>query len=775
MLKKLRYILIPVLILLPLFAMAEPSAMGVIKANQDLFNVSNTDSTVNYLAQLFGSVGNTLHSSSGQLLGQVFRIFNLGVMVIAGLSFMVSIVTTVVHTAHEGRFMGAKQTKPAFTILRTVLGFGALVPMPSGYSLIQILTMSIILQGVGFANSAWHVAMDYFNDGGVLLMPPSVNTADNINLAGTVLQAQVCMYHQAKQSATSEPVGNGVAKFIPTFKPSFVRNSVRFPSKPGNHASDAGCGELTWNAHDKNSSHYMKEAMQQLIYDTDMSARHIVNPQTRSGESIKNHAVDSVVGGAADWVGYTLPARGTRSEDVKQYLQKAKARGWLFAGAYYYGLTSLQSKLDNESNYQFTVTKPILGLNAAGSGNPNFINFPEKLSDFRNLLTEKSKQGAAPTLGDHYLTAASYVAQAVIKAKKTDREMEGGEGSVVTPNTGDTPLGNLVGPVISQLNKARHALYGNQATSMDPVLTLQAAGNFLMDIMTIVWISMSLIIFGASAALSYFSAVNPFGYAFRDMLTFFLPLFMMLCVTLFVQGMIMAVYIPMIPFIIYTFAVMGWLAVCVESMVAAPLVALGLAHHEGHDMWGRSEEAIWLLLNVFLRPILMVIGLLAGMLVSRIGLKYLGLGFAQIASDVHKTSHAFAAVAELMMYIGLVTTIVHISYSLIHRIPDKVMRWLRSGGDQMGEFVNQATKGAQDGATQVAQQQGKMGDQALQGGKSTYWGFQQWRSGADQKSREADQRGLSATGASSAGQATTKGGGSSGGGSKIPPGLGPRR
>lgn len=718
---RIRYPAVLLLLLLPHCGWAS-QAVDIIHNNKEVFDVAVGDPSQGFLAQLFGSVGTALHGTSGQLLGQVFHIFNIGVLVLASLFFIFTIITTVVNSAHEGRFMGSRQAKPAFSIMRTVAGFGLLLPLPSGYSLVQVLTMTIVLQGVGFANTAWNAALDYFADGGVVLVPPSTDIAKNINLSGTVLQAQVCMYHQQKVYQDRQEKQGG--RYVAGFQPSYTKYSVRFPSVPGNSVKDAGCGEFTWTKTDDNKNRHMESAMQKLVEDTGVAARHIVDPQSHTENFLQTDTEDAVVGGAADWLNFTLPARAKTNDKLTQYLQQARDRGWIFAGTYYYGLTKLQRDLEDDSKYQFKISKPILGINACGSGACDVIDFPDDATLFRKALSPKASQGESPTLEQDYMHAATFISKAHKRAIETDKKSEGGEESSISASMDDSRLASLLKPVYGKINSAQRALRDGDQSSSDPILQLQIAGNSLMSVLTAAWILGSLTIFGISAVASTFSSYNSIGFAIRDMLNFFTPIFMMLCTLLFVQGAVMAIYIPMVPFIIFTFAVMGWFVIVVESMAAAPLVALGLAHHEGHDMWGRSEEAIWLWLNVFLRPVLMIIGLLAAMLLSRIGLKLLNVGYNQIIGEMHGINDGFYLVAELTVYISLAVMVVNVSYGLIHKVPDRVMRWLRAGGDQLGDIVNQATKGAQDMTSQVGQSRGRMGSESLGGGRAAVGGFE---------------------------------------------------
>ena len=78
---------------------------------------------------------------------------------------------------------------------------------------------------------------------------------------------------------------------------------------------------------------------------------------------------------------------------------------------------------------------------------------------------------------------------------------------------------------------------------------------------------------------------------------------------LYIQGATLAIYLPLIPFIIFLLSSLGWFICVIEAVIAAPMVAVGLMWPEAqNEILGRAEPAIMMLLNLFLRPVLMILG-----------------------------------------------------------------------------------------------------------------------------------------------------------------------
>jgi hypothetical protein len=223
-----------------------------------IFNLPVTDPSYIFLGQLFGTVGPVLHGTSGQMLGTLFQYFNLGILVVAGIFLLWTTIKVLINASQEGSCMG-KEVNAGFHIIRTVLGIGLLAPSTAGYSIIQIIVMWAVLQGAGFANTAWDAALDYIEQGGQVLVPPSNDVVPMMDMAGTVLEANLCMYYHEKlekdlqadakaqiQAGNTSSIFSDRAAFFPAFQPFFntATNTVNFPASRGNNPADAGCGQV---------------------------------------------------------------------------------------------------------------------------------------------------------------------------------------------------------------------------------------------------------------------------------------------------------------------------------------------------------------------------------------------------------------------------------------------------------------------------------------------------------------------------------------------------
>ncbi len=695
-----------------------------------------------FLGQVFGSVGPVLHTTTGILLGTLFKYFNLGVLVVAGIFLLWTTVKIIIHSSHEGSFMG-KDSKVGMNVLRTVFGISLLTPSVGGYSVIQMFVMWAVLQGCGFANTVWGQALNYFEAGGEVLLSPGTPLTPLVAMAGTVLQAQVCMKYSEKlendlqQDAVNQiaagntaPVYTTRKAVFPAFQPYYdtANRVVNFPSSRGNQHNDAGCGQISWHQADNPSwDATVLGALQQVVADLGPAAQRIARPYPSdttpipssvpgitTTSALQDLTMQAVVYAAQDWVNLlsVIRASGTSGGAPQAFFDQARQDGWLYAGSYYYRLGQINRAVAATVNVRFILNVPPACLPPAtngylsfGSSGPTFLGtcIDEKTAYYANPLSFPAFD-AKYTLAANYVAAATYLAQEAERgsiAATAGTAAEGAGPHLHAPHMG--PMGLIAEPAINVMRDGVESL----SHPGDPILKLQVMGTHFIEAVVSIWFGVSMAMFGLGMVTNMCQSVMPIGAAIRDGLSIFLPILMAYLMLIFVEGTIFAVYVPLIPFIIFTFTVLGWFILVIEAMVAAPLVALGITHPEGHDFLGASQQAVMLIMSVFLRPVLMVIGLIAGMLLSVIGLT--------IFNSAYKTMIGYAMgvggiTATMFIYAVLVMQVVTQCYSLIYMIPDRVMRWLGQAPEQ--SMVGQALQAAES----KTKEEGQAGAKGMESG-----------------------------------------------------------
>jgi conjugal transfer/type IV secretion protein DotA/TraY len=169
-------------------------------------------------------------------------------------------------------------------------------------------------------------------------------------------------------------------------------------------------------------------------------------------------------------------------------------------------------------------------------------------------------------------------------------------------------------------------------------------------------------------------------------------------------GILLYYFLPMMPFIYFFFAVGRWVKSIFEAMVAMPLWALAHIRLGGDGIPGPAAgQGYFLLLEIFLRPIFTLFGLMASIatfvaltagLDSVFNILVLNVGGYDMSSiaagiaDPQKDSmrEPLDALFYTAVYAMLVYIIATSSFKLIDILPNAVMRW---GGTNTASFNDQ--------------------------------------------------------------------------------------
>lgn len=163
-----------------------------------------TDSSIVFLGNLFGVVDGVLSGNGSQIFGHMMQVFNAAILGLGSIIIMYTLIVGTLNTAQEGEFLG-RQWSSVWIPVRCTTGLALLVPKATGYSLIQIFVLWVIVQGVGAGDKIWNAALEYLNMGGKIIQvqqntrhlfsadPGQDRSNDVLFGAGNILAGQVCM------------------------------------------------------------------------------------------------------------------------------------------------------------------------------------------------------------------------------------------------------------------------------------------------------------------------------------------------------------------------------------------------------------------------------------------------------------------------------------------------------------------------------------------------------------------------------------------------------
>lgn len=257
---------------------------------------------------------------------------------------------------------------------------------------------------------------------------------------------------------------------------------------------------------------------------------------------------------------------------------------------------------------------------------------------------------------------------------------------------------------------------------------------------------------GAAVTVLYSVWQTVMNYYFKMIelgLSYAMPFSMAILTIMFTMGASLFFYVPLVPYVLFTLGIISWLIFVIEAMVAAPIVAIGMMDPQttNNEILGRAEHAQTLLFSVFLRPALMLVGLIATMILLYVGLAIINVTFLNLIDKLIALSGASATggvinggdlfvmakyIVMLIVYVMILITLVTKCSECIYGIPDQVLHWIgaqtrpsgdahllqeiKGGVDKMAGEGAQAGRGATERMGQAASQPVHVGTEQLQTG-----------------------------------------------------------
>lgn len=264
-------------------------------------------------------------------------------------------------------------------------------------------------------------------------------------------------------------------------------------------------------------------------------------------------------------------------------------------------------------------------------------------------------------------------------------------GSDMTPRGG----GNITRDIINLIFGTNGIFNMVENADVHPLAQLASAGKGMVEA--------SIRNIGGAVAGSGLAMMFPQLAAIGQMGSSFLLTFATISI---VAGFILFYMIPFMPFLYFFFAVGGWIKGIFEAMVGVPLWALAHLRIDGEGMPGQAAiGGYYLIFEVFLRPILILFGLIASSLIFVAMVKVLNelwtlavvnlTGFDATAArdgeiDPFDMEFWRGPIDEFFFtvtYVIIVYMMALASFKLVDLIPNSIMRWMGAAVTAFGEMA----------------------------------------------------------------------------------------
>lgn len=743
-----------------------------------IFDPPITDKSVEYLGIMFGGaigglhLGTSLQTSS--ILGNLFEKINGIVIALATVILLYTSILSVINTAQDGEIMGKKWSS-IWIPLRSSMGLLLLAPIPgSGYSLIQVTVMWIVLNGIGAADSIWNLVADSIAVGINVIQNDNKSIASQIplilnaaNLAPNVFRSLVCVELLNKYlppDINSQFLGGNPGSYFTT--PTEINGKLTGYLKFGVESASGGynamqdiCGSITIDIGPSIASEVQsivdtplttaqKTSIQMAAFETKKTALTSMlssmnnlanlianvpdndtnalqaqikllldNPSLLSSALLSFQGIMSDLNKEQLAIKLGLKIKST-NQNLPTTLENMKATGWILAGSYYF--------LFNQQNTKVllsTINQDLPnGITGIDKGQINVLNSSISMAELPTFNDNKNKYPLYyQQLNNTELTKLFQIPQAInnsignVNSFFPKESMNKLKWTLIPLNP--IALGPLIGfldglkDIVDDLTDVTNNM------NIDPMVTISNAGKRMMELSEQLWIALTYTMMGLSMLMGVLAGCNPFFLNFLSFLINLMPALIGTLIIVWGFGALLGIYIPLVPFMIFAMTVISWFISVVEAIVAAPLVALGLILPSQEEL-GAVKHALEMIANIFLKPMLIIIGLLFSSKLLKILLLFITLGFKNTTSILNSSS-IFSWLCVLGIYTGFIIALINKSYSLIYHLPDKVLKWIgvAEGGTDVGA-IEQAKSFHEQTTSTIKSQQSQSTDPAKKMGES---------------------------------------------------------
>lgn len=675
-----------VLLLMPGVAFADASGP---------FTPVADDISIKIINQIFGGLLN----GGNDAFGSAISTFNGAVLIVGGILATYTLLAGTLGTAHDGEMLG-KKFSSVWIPIRYALGTSLVLPVLSGgYCVMQQIVMWLVVQGVGLADMAWDAYMK--TPGIAANMSISKNTEDKARaLAENIFMAQVCVAANKYAVEHSDSILTLASRYDFNMAYDSAKRTYSFGDQKGVTAAwnKSNCGEVSFGEKIPNSTVAAGPSTSNVGYLgplDNLFAPTDVQPINQAHETATKALIDAAQATANTVVGSeTIDAEEAAKlylgidAATKAYLESVKAAatavamspsdttktahqyGWFMAGAYFMNTVVTNNKITN-----------------AIAAVPDSKFSKDSFNDQAEAMQE---------LGLKVLAAGNPLYGSAAKAINAKKQNE---------TSKQTAELDFSGRVMNAITRGLTSIdfYSLKNDSRHPVIVINEMGARLQAYWTgMVVLLIGVTIAGGAASILASGIASTITNVLIILVGFLgLPI-MALAATSFTASYL----IPMLPFMMWLGILGGWLIAVVISVLAAPLWAVMHLHPNGDDLTGRGGNGYLLVLGLLLRPVLAVFGFIAAVTISSVMGEFINKVFFQVFSfsqgDGKGLGFFIGVIAGTAIYVAIMFSFIKKSFSLMHVIPDELMKWIGGGGDQLGHYAGRMGDGSSNAVGAVA-------------------------------------------------------------------------
>jgi len=624
------------------------------------FPVAAGDESMKLLGSVFGGIGDIPGAST--VMGSLMRVFNSAILSGASLVGFYLIVSAVVGTAHDGEVLG-KRFSSLWVPIRSVTAVSMMVPTASGFSGVQLLVLWLATQGAGLANSLTAVGYEaVLKQGGFTKPYVGSQYKESRDLALSMVPIAACMTANMDAIARAKAGGadvSGISAHIVEKTPTADKfiYSMGFKLKADGGLNE--CGRVQIAKIVKSANAPIADSQVDSLHESQKQAVTALfnKVQAAVSDGFDKSAYDyatKINAAASEYdlaVTKSLDAAASavktlaNSEKSKQ-ISDLKSKGWIGLGESYlqmakYG-TAMSASI-KRTEVSATMFRPLVAT----------TDYDFVFANYKKIIVSVNESTSASTSTN---TGA-----------KDGANESGGDGE--TGNVFMSKLVEYINPVTNSLVDLFVSAEGE-----NPLLSAKLRGDVILDS---AGVTLTAAIAGG-AGVGILSGTA--GTGILNILT-------LIAFTLVGIGFTLAVYVPMVPYIIWISVLMAWVVAVAEAVIATPLWMMMHLSGEGDGIAaGGTEGGYKFVAAVFLRPALSVISYFFGAMLLMGIFIFVNESFMRLVGEIQSNTVTglFLIIGFIGAYAGLSVSIVNKSFALSLSMPSKILHWMGAGlsGDE---------------------------------------------------------------------------------------------
>ena len=693
------------------------------------------------IPEIFGSSEETMQPFHIALHG-LFQIYSFGLLVIAAIILAYFIFAVLAETAQTGTPFG-KRYNHVWAPIRLVAGIGLLVPITLGLNAGQWITLYAAKMGSGFATTGWIIFNDQVNDNYIErdAMIAQTNLPDLKDLGAFMMLAKACA-HGFETQDEQIPEG-GIEMYIIAPENLGIQAAVATDYRAAVEMVGAtdilirfGWRDLEYNTNEIGS---VEPLCGEIVLQNTEDAAEIWR-RTLAGTNTGNLVIGP---GTIMNLGYFNLIRRMWAEDIPIFGESAEIGREMMANE----ITDLNLPRPDETIKDQVIDAATNNISswipAAVALAQNYIEVNADASVYGwggaslwyNQIADANGQMTTSMLNKPQIKA--YPAPMKVTCEENSQENQNNTDiECYSPNLADGKKIDYPAPIYAPIAAGLRNIFAFWYANSD-----DKTGNALIDVINAVLGLQGLFDMCANADIHPLAQLSSLGKGmveaavrnlglslgsgaggilagyFGPMLNAASQFFGTVASIGILLGFILFYIVPFLPFLYFMFAVGGWVKGIFEAMVGVPLWALAHLRIDGDGLPGEAAiNGYFLIFEIFLRPILIVFGFIASVVIFGAMVKVLNSTFALVVSNLAGYNNIEAeggagcgnltagernvgsiewlrGPVDEFFFTVLYAIVVYMTamscFKLIDQIPNNIMRWMGQGiqtfNDQSGD------------------------------------------------------------------------------------------